>query len=406
MNFSLYIARRYLISKNGRGAINIINFLSFFITVIGTAALFIVLSGFSGLKDLSTSFSSYFDPDLKVTAVYGKTIPITPSIESQLSLLPGVEEVAPIIEEKTFLNYEGKNHIAFIKGVPDHYDRIIEVDSVLYEGTWLTGIDLQVVVGYGIAQKLSLPTNQYGSFLQIMVPRPGKGAINALNYGNSFTTLDVVATGIFAAQNEDLNNTYVFSTLPAARQLLRYGDSVATAVELKLSPAADEDELRSQIRNLYDVEVEIKNKQQLNDTLYRMLNSENIAVYLIFTLVLVIALFNVVGSIIMMILDKKRNLRTLIDLGADVHSLRQIFFIQGSLMTIAGGLIGILLGVGFVYAQLQFELIYINPALPYPFRMEFFNLVVSFATIAVLGILASHIGSRRINKRLLDQAKL
>jgi lipoprotein-releasing system permease protein len=136
------------------------------------------------------------------------------------------------------------------------------------------------------------------------------------------------------------------------------------------------------------------------------LNSENLIVYLIFTLVLIIALFNVVGSIIMMILDKKKNMKTLLDLGAPVATLRQIFFIQGSLMTLSGGIIGLVIGVAFVVAQVEYDLIYIAPGIPYPFAMDFGNVILSLATIAVLGIVASYIGSRRINDRLLSQAKL
>jgi lipoprotein-releasing system permease protein len=406
VNFSFYIARRYLISKNGRSAINIINFLSFVITVVGTAALFIVLSGFSGLKDLSTSFSSYFDPDLKITAVTGKTVEIPLWRKRALENIAGVELVCPVIEEKVFLSYEDKNDIAQIKGVPDNYTAIIKPDSVLFTGTWLTETDVQVVVGYGIADKLSLSTNAFGSFMQMMVPRPGKGSINELNLNRSFSTLDVVPTGIFSIQNDDIDNRYVFAKIEAARQLLRYSDSTATAVELQLAPGANEEEIRMSIEEIFSEPIVIRNTQQLNETLYRMLNSENLAVYLIFTLVLVIALFNVVGSIIMMILDKKKNLRTLIDLGASVSSLRRVFFIQGSLMTLTGGIIGILLGIGFVLAQMEYGLIYINPVLPYPFRMEVDNLLLSFLTIVVLGIIASYIGSRRINDRLLAQAKL
>ncbi len=406
MDFSLYIARRYLVSKNGRNAINIINILSFIITVVGTAALFIVLSGFSGLMDLSTSFSSYFDPDLKITAVTGKTVEIPLSRKHKLNNIPGVIAVSPVIEEKVFLSYEDKNDIAQIKGVPENYSQIVQPDSVLYMGTWLTQTDVQVVVGYGIADKLSLSTSQYGSFMQMMVPRPGTGIMNEFNLNSSFSSLDVIPTGIYSVQNEDLDSRYVFTRLKAARQLLNYSDSTATAVELLLATDADEAAVREQIAGIFDIPVEIKNKQQLNDTLYRMLNSENLAVYLIFTLVLIIALFNVVGSIIMMILDKKKNLRTLIDLGASVGSLRRVFFVQGSLMTLTGGMIGILVGVIFVWLQIQYSFIYINPVLPYPFRMELGNLLLSFLTIVVLGIIASYIGSRRVNERLLSQARL
>jgi lipoprotein-releasing system permease protein len=394
------------VSKNGKNAINIINILSFVITVVGTAALFIVLSGFSGLKDFSTSFSSYFDPDLKIESVIGKTVYVPLSRKQALQKIPGVEIVSASIEEKVFLNYEEKNDIAYIKGVDENYDQIIVPDSILIYGTWLTESDPQVVVGAAIATKLSLSVSDYGSFMQIMVPKPGTGAINELNLSSSFSTLDAVATGMFSIEIEDIDSKYIFTRISAARRLLNYDNDTSTAIELKLSPQANETEIRKQIIAIFKEPIVIKNKIQMNDALYKMLNSENLAVYLIFTLVLIIALFNVVGSIIMMILDKKKNLKTLLDLGAYVKDLRLIFFIQGSLMTITGGIIGIIIGVLIVWSQINYEYIPIAPGIPYPFAMETSNLIISFLTIAVLGVISSYIGSQRINDKLLSQAKL
>ncbi|KQC32344.1 membrane protein [Nonlabens sp. YIK11] len=405
MNFSFYIARRYLISKNGKNAINIINILSFIITIVGTTALFIVLSGFSGLKEFSTSFSGYFDPDLQVTAVQGKTLNVPLSRKRALENITGIQVLSEVIEEKAFLSYSEKNDIAYIKGVPENYDQIVSPDSILIYGSWLTDNDPQVVMGAGIADDLSISVNDYSTFMQIMVPRPGTNAINAMNLSRSFSTLDAIATGQFSV-NEDLDNKYIFMRLSAARTLLSYSDSTVTALEIKLTDPEMEDEVREEITALFDVDLEIKNKLQLNGALYKMLNSENLAVYLIFTLVLIIALFNVVGSIIMMILDKKKNLKTLADLGAEVGQLRLIFFLQGTLMTLSGGIIGLLIGVGFVYGQIHYNWIYIAPGIPYPFAMELLNVLVSLLTIAVLGIIASYVGSRRINDRLLSQAKL
>lgn len=405
MNFSFYIARRYLVSKNGKNAINIINILSFIITIVGTAALFIVLSGFSGLKEFSTNFSSYFDPDLQVTAVQGKTLEIPLSRKRALENITGIATVSEVIEEKAFLSYAEKNDIAYIKGVPDNYDQIIKPDSILIYGGWLTDNNPQVVIGAGIASDLSISVNDYSTFMQIMVPRPGTNVINAMNLSRSFSTLDAIATGMFSV-NEDLDNKYIFMRLSAARTLLNYSDSTASALEIKLTDPEMESEVRKEITALFDTEIEIKNKLQLNGALYKMLNSENLAVYLIFTLVLIIALFNVIGSIIMMILDKKKNLKTLLDLGAEVGQLRRIFFLQGSLMTISGGIIGLLTGMSIVYAQLSFKLVYIAPGLPYPVAMELLNVLIALSTIVVLGVIASYIGSRRINDRLLSQAKL
>ncbi len=405
MSFSFYIARRYLVSKNGKNAINIINILSFIITIVGTAALFIVLSGFSGLKDFSTAFSSYFDPDLQVTPLTGKVVEMPLSRKRKLQDITGIEEVSVYVEEKVFLNYNGKNDIAYIKGVDADYQKIIRTDSITFYGNWLGSTDVQVVVGAAIADELSLTVNNYSDYLQIMVPKPGKNAINLMNYKNSFSQIDVLVSDLFSV-NENLDSNYIFSTITAAQTLLNYSETTASGVAFKLAPSANEDEVRAAITAIMGDDIVIKNKLQLNDALYKMLNSENLAVYLIFTLVLIIALFNVIGSIIMMILDKKKNLKTLLDLGASITDLRRVFFIQGSLMTIIGGIIGLLIGIAIVSAQIHFKIVHIAPELPYPFAMQFSNIVIALGTISVLGILASYVASKRINETLIAQAKL
>ena len=287
MNFSLYIARRYLVSKNGKNAINIINILSFIITVVGTAALFIVLSGFSGLKDFSTEFSNYFDPDLKILPVNGKTVSIPLTRKRELESIPGVELICAVIEEKAFLNYEEKNDIAFIKGVPDDYVNMIQPDSILYYGSWLSQSDAQVVAGYSLAARLSLTVNNYGSYMQIMVPKPGTNVINKLNISSSFSRMDAIPVGTFSV-NEALDSKYIFTRISAARQLLQMDDTLASAVEVKLTPTANESDVRKAIHDVFKEPIKIKDKFQMNDALYKMLNSENLVVYLIFTLVLII----------------------------------------------------------------------------------------------------------------------
>jgi lipoprotein-releasing system permease protein len=170
---------------------------------------------------------------------------------------------------------------------------------------------------------------------------------------------------------------------------------------MKLSPNASEENVRTQIEKIFPKGIQIKNRIQQNDALYKMLNTENIAVYLIFTLVLIIALFNVIGSIIMMILDKRKNIKTLYNMGASLPEIRRIFFLQGTLMTVLGGLFGIFLGVLAVLAQLKFEFVAITSTLPYPVKLNLINVVVVFVTISVLGIIASKIASNRVREKLL-----
>src|SRR5690606_13584388 len=192
------------------------------------------------------------------------------------------------------------------------------------------------------------------------------------------------------------------SDLEFARSLLSMESTKVSSLEIKLLPNASEENVRAEIEKLFPTGIITKNRIQQNDALYKMLNTENIAVYLIFTLVLIIALFNVIGSIIMMVLDKRKNIKTLYNLGASLPEIRRIFFIQGTMMTVLGGILGILLGIVAVLAQLKFEFVAITSTLPYPVKLKLVNIVVVFVTISILGIIASKIASGSIRKKLLE----
>lgn len=400
MNFSLYIAKRYLFSKSSNNAINIITAIAAIGVVVGAMSLFIVLSGFSGLKKFSLQFTDEFDSDLKIVPKSGKTIHFSQAQKAQLQRMEDIQSFSEIIEERVFLHYKGKNHIAYIKGVDSNYGKVIRLDSIMYFGEWFVPNEHQVVVGLSTMAKLSMGVNDYSNFLEIYVPKPGTGQLNALDPTEAFNKENVIVSGVYQV-NEDLDSKYVFSDLNFARNLLSLDSNKVSSLEIKLSPTANEETVRANIENVFPKGVAIKNRIQQNDALYKMLNTENVAVYLIFTLVLIIALFNVIGSIIMMVLDKRKNIKTLYNLGASLKEIRHIFFLQGTLMTLLGGLTGIILGVIAVLAQLQFEFVSITSTLPYPVSLRPINVVIVFATISLLGILASKIASGRVREKLL-----
>ncbi len=397
MNFSLYIARRYLFSKSSNNAINIITIIAAIGVFAGAFSLFIVLSGFSGLKDFSLSFSNEFDPDLKVFPETGKTMNISEEERAKLEQITGIEALSEIIEERVFLEYKNKTHTAFIKGVDARYRRVNNIDSSLVFGTWLAQSEFQVVAGNGIARLLSLNTFDYQDLLSIMVPRPGKGQVT--NPTDAFNRENVIVTDIYSV-NEDLDSKYIFSNIAFARTLLEMPDEQISAIEIKLAPNADQEVVRAAVTTVLGQNITIKNRAQLNETLYKMLNTENLAVYLIFTLVVIIALFNVIGSIIMVILDKRENIKTLHSLGASPNAIKNIFFLQGALMTVVGGIIGLLAALLVVYLQLQYDLVMITPSLPYPVKITFFNILLVLLTIGSLGLLASYIAASRSKKAL------
>ncbi len=398
MNVPFYIAKRYLFSKSSNNAINIITIIAAFGIVIGSAALFIVLSGFAGLKDFTLQFTSFVDPDLKVLPSTGKSFIFTEEQDSLLRQESDIISYSRIIEEKVLINFDDKNEGVFLKGVDESFPKKT-IDSILSRGQWFDPESNEIVAGWGVANTLSFGIFDFAKTVNIYVPKPGKGQISSVR--SAFNSVNAVNTGVFQV-NENLDQSYIFTSLRLARILLNYSPRQVSALEVLIDPEADAELVKGRLHHILGPEMIIKDRVQLNDALYKMLNTENLAVYLIFTLILIIALFNVIGSIIMMILDKKKNLNTLFNLGITVKDIRKIFFLQGSLMTILGGLVGVILGVILVMLQQAFEFVMITPSLPYPVSMKPLNIVLVLATIIILGAIASKLASSRISPGLIQ----
>ncbi len=399
MRFSLYIAKRYLFSKSSTNAINIMSAIASGGVVIAAAALFIVLSVFAGLKDYSLQFSSFTDPDLKLTPKHGKSFFWTSENEASILKIKGIATHSKIIEERVIVKTKNKNLIATLKGVDANYLNVTQIDSMLTHGNWLSPESNSVVSGWGISNKLSFGVFDYIKPLVLYVPKPGKGQASSIKgYYNTALANNV---GLFDI-NPQLNDQYIFSDLSLARSLLNYNANQISSIELKLSSNANEAEIKTRLENSFPNQFTFKNRVELNATLFKMLNTENLAIYLIFTLVIIIALFNVIGAIIMMILDKKKSLNTLFSLGAETKTIKSIFFLQGSLMTIVSGFVGVFLGLLVVLLQLYLELIPLTPDLPYPVKIKSENILIVLLTIFTLGILASKIAAQRITKQLIQ----
>jgi lipoprotein-releasing system permease protein len=398
LNFPLYIAKRYSISTSKNNAINIINRIASMGIIIGALALFVVLSVFSGLKEFSLSFTNAIDPDLKLNSTLGKFILITPEQERQIKQIDGLVSYSKIIEERVLFTFDGKQEVTYLKGIDSLFTKVNPIEKNLFNGQWLAQNTNQVVVGYGIAQKFSMGLLDFNRPLQVFVPKPGKGAIE--NPEQAFNQSDLLPIGIYTI-NEDLDSKYVFADLGLAQELLEYQSNQVSGLEIKIQKGANEKAIIEQLQSIFKNTITVKNRAQLNESLYKMLNTENIAVYLIFTLVIVVALFNLIGALIMMILDKKGNLKTLFNLGVEIKDLRKIFLLQGTLLSVFGGCIGLVLGIGIVILQQQFQLIMITPTLAYPVVFTVENVLIVLGTIVSLGFIASLIASSRVSKKLL-----
>lgn len=399
MNFSLYIAKRYLFSKSNNNAINIITGIASLGIIVGTLALFVVMSVFSGLKVFSLSFSNDFDPDLKVFPTKGKKINISNSQENQLKKVKDIAVYSKITEERVLFYFNGKEIVTYLKGVDANFTKTNVVSKNLFNGEWLSPKTPEVVVGYGISEKLSLGLFDFNNPFEVYVPRKGKAIIES--EAEAFNRSKLVPIGIYAI-SEDLDSKYVFCDLELAQKLLEYKPNEVSAIEIKIDSLADENTVIEKLNTIFKNKVIIKNRSEQNSTLYKMLNTENIAVYLIFTLVIIIALFNLVGALIMMILDKKGNLKTLFNLGAEIKELKKIFLFQGSLLSVFGGIIGLVLGIIIVLIQQKFKVVMITSTLAYPVVFSIQNVLIVFSTIVLLGVLSSWIASSRINAKMLD----
>lgn len=397
----LHIAQRYLRSKSSNNAINIMSLIASVGVIVASAALIIVLSVFSGLREFSLDFTSFVDPDLKLTPKNGKSFLWTSKSNQVLLKIEGIKAASQIIEERIVIKSENKNQLVQLKAVDENYLKVTQIDTMIKDrGEWLKPNTNEIVSGCIVSSKLSFDILNFNNPVTLYVPRPGKGQFSTLK--GAYNAVYVNNVGLFDI-NEVLNSNYIFADINLARSLLNYNTEQITALELKLDANSNETKIVAAIEKAFPNTFVIKNREALNDALYKMLNTEEMAIYLIFTLVIIIALFNIIGALIMMVLDRKKSLYTLFSLGMTLQSIRNIFFAQGTLMTMLSGLLGLCIGVVIVILQHQFELIKMTATLAFPVKLTLKNILLVFFTIFLLGVIASKLASQRINFSLFEK---
>ena len=397
MRFPLYIASRYFFTRSKQSVINIINYIALSVVLIAAAALLIVLSAFSGLKDFGLSFSNVFDPDFRIEAIQGKVFEIDSVTLTSVKQLDGILAVSGIIEDKVFLNYRDKNHVVYLKGVDSTYQKVIESNRFLSSGAWFSKEFDEVVIGGGVAQVLSLGVYDYNDFLVLTVP---KRSASATQLKEPFINKTALVSGIYSV-SEELDKKYMFSNLSFARDLFQRKGNVYSSLELKVAPNLNRKQLEEQLRAILKTPIRMRSRTELNAALFKMLNTEQMAIYLIFTLVIIIALFNVVGALIMMILEKRPQLKVLYALGVQPKEIRLIFFYLGGMISWVGGGLGIVLGTTLVLLQRYFPFLYVpGTNFPYPVRLEFRNVAMVLMLLLVLGGLASAWATAQVGKRI------
>lgn len=397
MSFPFYIARRYTISRSKSTAVNIITAIATIGIIVSTAALFIILSVFSGLKDYSLSFTNTIDPDLKLTPSRGKSFFVNPTQEQDIKAVKGIAAYSKIAEERVLFYFDGKEQVASMKGVDSLFTTVTPIKFSV-QGDWLEANTPQAVVGSTIANKLSLAFYDFNRDFEVFVPKAGKGVIQ--NPDDAFNKSQLIPTGAYVI-NDDVDSKYVYVDIGLAQEMLQFKTNQFTALEFKLAKGADQADVRQKLETIFNNTVTLKNREQLNDSLYKMLNAENLVTYLFCSLVVVLTLFCLAGALIMLILDKRENIKTLFNLGAEVKSLRNIFFYQGIFITTLGAGFGVGLGTAVVLIQKYYSVVMITGSMAYPVNFNVMNIVIVLLTIFVLGILASRIAAGRVGKKLL-----
>ncbi len=404
----MYIARRYLFARKSRNAINVISGVSVAGVAVGTMALIIVLSVFNGLEKMVHSIFNTFDPDLKITAVEGKTfIPDSASLVS-ISGIRGVACYTLTLEENALLRYDDRQFIATVKGVDNRYRDVSGIDSAMWDGEFMleaaTGRPY-AIPGVGIASYLGLNIN-FLTPLYIYVPR--RTASVSIDPENAFKRLYIFPSGIFQVEQE-LDSRYVFVPLGFARDLLDYEREVSS-VEIKFSGEADPGQVQKEVRKVFGEGFSVQNRYEQQEIFYKVMRSERLAIFLILTLILVIASFNIIGSLTMLIIEKERDVGILKSLGANNTLIRKIFIFEGWFISILGAVAGIIMGFVICWVQQTYGIVKLQSESlimdAYPVVMKARDFIIVPATVLVIGYWAAWYPVRYLTRKYLrDERK-
>ena len=404
MNVPFYIARRYLIAKKTHNVINIISIISLIGVATGVMALVIVLSVFNGFDSLIKKMYSTFDAEIKVMLVEGKTFSInSPEIE-KLRTLEGVAVFTEVLEENALFRCRDKQSIGMIKGVSKNYNDLTGVDSMMVDGNFQLwrGSQPLAIMGQGVAYYLNANLAQFDP-ITIYVPKRGRST--SLSPDKAFATKGIMPSGVFAIEQE-FDMQYVFVPIEFARTLLDYTDEV-TAIELKAKSGVEIEDLQEKVASTLGSKYKVLNRYQQNESLFRTMKTEKLAIGLILSLILVIASFNIIGSLSMLIIDKRSDVETLRSMGADNELIQKIFMAEGMLISMGGIVVGTLLGFFVCWLQITFGLVTLQGSGSfiidaYPVDIQMLDISMVLAIVIVIGYLAARFPVRIITKRILN----
>ena len=409
MRLPLFIANRYLLAKKSHNLINIITWISILGISVGSFALIVVLSAFNGLEKVISSMNNRLTPDLQISPVKGKTIDLTAFPLGQLKDIQGVEYVVPTITEDALFRANDKQHIGQVKGVGLEYQKIDRLNEVVFGGGDLVLSDEDehyfAIPGAGVAWYLGI--NAYNPYAMVRIYVPKRGNASQMSLENSFNSDVVTVRSVFSTEQEQ-DEKLVLVPFDMLSELLEYEDK-ATNVEMFTTQNADINKVKKSVSAIIGADYSVKNQQEQQETLYKIMRSEKWAVYVILTFILILATFNVVGSLSMLMIDKRKDTEILKAMGADNSLIQRIFMNEGLLISVAGGIIGLLLGIVLVLLQQQFGFIkfgtgggnYVVDA--YPVLLKLKDVLLIFATILVVGCTSALLTVRHAMRKADNQ---
>lgn len=407
MNFPFYIAKRYLFSKKSHNAINVISGISVCGVALATLAMVCTLSVFNGFQDMVATFFTAFDPQVKITSVKGKVFDGSMPVLSQIKNMPEVAVYSESVEDNAMVQYKGRQVMAVIKGVEDNFDKLTPIDSILFGRGELILHD--EVADYAIPGLQLLSTLGTGiRFLDpLEVYAPKRGAkINMANPMSSFVSDDLFSSGLtFTVNQEKYDGSYILTSIEFARNLFQY-DKEVSAVNLRLYPTANEKDVISKIKRILGEDFYVQDRYEQQADTFRIMEIEKLISYIFLTFILMIACFNVIGSLSMLIIDKKNDVQTLRNLGASDNQIVRIFLFEGRMISFIGAVAGVILGLILCLVQQEYGIISLGNSGSfvvdsYPVSVHAWDVVLIFITVLVIGFISVWYPVRYLSKRLL-----
>lgn len=399
MNLSFLIARRYLFSKKSHNAINIISAISVAGVAVVTAAMVIVLSVFNGFEGLVISLYNVFEAPVVITPAEGKTFELSSIPTDKILETEGVIGIVEVLEESCLLRYRDKQYFARIKGVSDNFNELTDIDTMIVDGEPHMHVNgtPAAMIGSGVAYHLSVNVNDPINTIQVYVPKRGSSA--TIDPSKAFNVKQIFATGVFSIQ-ADFDQTYMITPISFARDLLDHQGRVSS-LELALDPKASMAEVREVLQETLGSEYVVKDRYQQNELLYKIMKSEKWAVFMILSFILMISIFNVIGSLTMLILEKKKDINILRSMGASEELIQRIFVLEGVFISMIGAIAGLVLGLLVCFAQIQFDLVKLNAGgnyivQAYPVHVQPLDVFYVFLVVATIGLLAAWLPVRKI----------